>query len=132
MTGTVKKAVEAMLTEQMDFAEVRVSLQELHELYATITGIRAGDITDKSIYLPSGKAVSSICAAHCLLEFQRTATFTRGIYRAVLALRQDFPGEQFRVLYAGCGPYATLVTPLTALFLPARSVFICWISMKFL
>jgi hypothetical protein len=73
--------------------------------------------------LPNGKAVSPIAAAHCLLEPLRTTKFIRGIYKAVLQLQETFKGEQLHILYAGCGPYATLLTSLTEVFSPKEISF---------
>ncbi|MBN9296623.1 MAG: hypothetical protein J0I41_06400 [Filimonas sp.] len=115
-SSILDRANSAFLFNELDFKELTIVLAELHVLYATCTGIKAGDITDENIMLPSGKAVSPIRAAHCLLEHQRTRTFIRGIYKAILQLKKDFPGEQLHILYAGCGPYATLLTSFTRLF----------------
>ena len=88
----------------------------MHQIFARHAGISAGSVTDEDMNLPSGNAVSPIKAAHCLLEFQRTAIFLRGIYQAIIDLKMRFPGERLHILYAGCGPYATLLTPLTSVF----------------
>lgn len=112
----LKEAAEILLFQPDNYKDIYDTLHELHDMYALHTGISAGNITDKDIWLPSGNAVSSIKAAHCLLELQRTAVFIRGIYKAILALQQSFPGERIHILYAGCGPYATLLTPFTTRF----------------
>lgn len=112
----LEKATDTLLYKPGYFKDIYDDLHELHDLYALHTGISAGSITDKDIWLPSGNAVSSIKAAHCLLEIQRTAVFIRGIYKAIQALQQSFPGERIHILYAGCGPYATLLTPFTTKF----------------
>ncbi len=90
-----------------------------YEIFHQATGIEAFDRNaSRSIMLPSGEALDTVGAAFCLLEAQRTAVFLRGIENAVRDLQQHFPGERIRVLYAGCGPYATLLTPLSARFSP--------------
>lgn len=95
---------------------LRNTVHQFHELYSLLCGINAGDITDDTIFLSTGKAISPISAAHCLLEYKRTTVFFRGIYKAILSVQKSFPGEKINILYAGSGPYASLVTPLTSFF----------------
>jgi hypothetical protein len=104
-------------------ATLRDILHDLHEIYSNYSGIRVGDMTDSDIALPSGKAISPTGAAHCLIEMARTSKFLQGIRKAVLQLRSEFNHEPIRILYAGCGPYATLVTPLTSIFSPSEITF---------
>ena len=117
-TMILKQSTETLLFKPNNFKDIYDDLHELHRLYASHTAISAGDMNDTDLFLPSGKAISPTGAAHCLLEIQRTAAFIRGIHKAILKLQQSFPGQQLHVLYAGCGPYATLVTPFTTLFSP--------------
>jgi hypothetical protein len=116
MNNTIRDITETLLFEPFNYKGVYDGVHQLHDLFAAASEVRAGNIIDKDINLPSGNAVSTIKAAHCLLEFQRTAVFLRGIYKAILQLKKDFPNERLHILYAGCGPYATLLTPLTAYF----------------
>lgn len=70
------------------------------------------------VLLQGGIALSSFDAAICLDEFIRTARFLKGTYLALLELQKRFPGQRLNILYAGCGPYATLILPLLPLFNP--------------
>lgn len=102
------------------------AVHRLHDLFVGITGLHArnetGAVFRSETRLPCGRAISMKHAAHCLLEFQRTAVFLRGIYQALTTLEQRFPGQTLDIVYAGCGPYATLMTPLLPLLrhLPLR------------
>jgi predicted RNA methylase len=116
MNSTIRKITETLLFEPFNYKGLHDGVHELHRLFSSASGVKAGDINDKDIYLPAGKAISPIKAAHCLLDLQRTAVFIRGIYKAILQLQKDFPNERLHILYAGCGPYATLLTPLTTFF----------------
>jgi hypothetical protein len=109
MNTTIRKITETLLLNPFDNGAVYNAVYELHGLFSTIAGVTAGDINDEDIYLSSGKAVSPTKAAHCLLEYRRTAVFLRGVYKAILQLKRDFPHERLHILYAGCGPYATLL-----------------------
>lgn len=65
-----------------------------------------------------GKAVSMTTAAQCAEEFLRTVMFVRGIHQA---LNERLDTEQsVSVLYAGTGPFATLLLPLMGMFSAAQ------------
>jgi hypothetical protein len=68
-----------------------------------------------STALDSGLALSPAHAADCLHEYIRTARFVKGSWLALQTLMQQFKGEKIHVLYAGCGPYATILLPLLPL-----------------
>jgi len=96
---------------------IHTEIQSWYRIFLQATGIDAFDYNaSPSITLPTGEALGTSAAAFCLLEGQRTAVFLRGIEHAIRDLQQQFPGERIRILYAGCGPYASLLTPLTARF----------------
>lgn len=68
------------------------------------------------IRLEGGFALSPLHAIRCVKEYIRTARFIKGTYLAIRELQQRFPGQRLQVLYAGCGPYATLLLPVMPLF----------------
>lgn len=107
----VRAAVERLIHCGDDFQEMKLAVESLYELFKSITGIDFTKWNDADIHLPSGKAISAEGAAHCLLEFKRTAVFLRGIKQAIDS-KINYSNDRIRVLYAGCGPYATLITPL--------------------
>lgn len=118
MSEIIERALNAILANDKDNpGQVFADLRQMHDLFASVTGISLSGIAgDKDILLKSGKAIGPAQAAHCLMEGTRTATFIRGIHKAIQQLKQQFPGKRLNVLYAGCGPFATLLTPLTLLY----------------
>ncbi|WCT12522.1 hypothetical protein [Mucilaginibacter jinjuensis] len=98
---------------------VYTATQELAAWFEGITGIGDADIsTGKNIMLPSGKAIAPGKAAYCLKEFMRTQVFLQGIFEAIndLLLQK----ASVHIVYAGTGPYGTLITPLLTLFSPQQ------------
>lgn len=71
---------------------------------------------DNEVITSGGIALSSFDAALCLDDYIRTTRFLKGVYAAVQDLFQRFPEQKIHILYAGCGPYATLMLPLLPLF----------------
>lgn len=69
-----------------------------------------------NLKLTAGTAIGPYWAAMCLQDFLRTQRFMRGIYQAVSDAREKHLGEQIHILYAGTGPFATLVLPVMARF----------------
>lgn len=111
-------ALHNMLRHRTDGRSYQAA-KDLYQLYAEITEITA-DTPNDDIRLPTGIAIAAGAAAHCLLEHVRTATFLKGIHDAIEHLLASYPNERLHVLYAGCGPYAALVTPLLQLYQPSQ------------
>ena len=81
------------------------------------------DLSDGETRTASGLALSPTRAAMCADDFVRTIEFIRGTYAAIADIREQYPDRAARVLYAGCGPYATLAVPLMAIFSPQEAAF---------
>ena len=114
----LKQVTTALLEGETPLA-LRNSAIRLYNIFSQITGVQdnSSDPADhQETILPSGKAISPRDAARCVLDFARTTTFLRGIYRAILEAQKRFPNQQLEILYAGTGPYATLAVPLTTKF----------------
>lgn len=126
LAEAVAAETRILLDPAIGFGTLYQAVHRLHALFVEITGLHARNETRAEFRaetrLPCGRAISMKHAAHCLLEFQRTAVFLRGIYQALTTLQLRFPGQTLDVVYAGCGPYATLITPLLPLLrdLPLR------------
>jgi hypothetical protein len=112
----IKKSTENLLTCNDDFARMKFAVDQMYQVFSEITGVNIGQLnTEKDIMLPSGKAISTAAAAHCLLEMKRTAVFLRGIHKAISKKLTEHKEGQIRILYAGTGPYGSLVIPLLLL-----------------
>ncbi len=65
-----------------------------------------------------GLCLSPIEAANCMLDTKRTVMFVRGLRDAIKESQKRNPDQRVSVLYAGCGPFATLALPMTTMFKP--------------
>ena len=104
-----------ILDEGSSSARLQQALDDFSELCSDITGVVPDASFDgwaQDSFLDEGVAINPRAAAHCVKDYQRTVTFLRGVNVALKVARERFPGELIRVLYAGCGPYATLLLPL--------------------
>ncbi|HRX01614.1 MAG TPA: hypothetical protein P5148_00585 [Anaerolineae bacterium] len=123
MRPLLRAATDTILNPAADRAAIRSAVFELHELFSTIGGVREDHgrpELDRDAWLAGGMAVSPLLAARCLTEVYRTAQFLRGVYAAIGAAMQRFPGQRLQILYPGCGPFATLLLPLTSQFGPEQ------------
>jgi hypothetical protein len=111
------------ITDQLLLSEEPVGLRDaaasLHSLFSEIVSVDLYKSVDtQPSFLPKGKAVSPQTAALCVLDYLRTVRFLRGINAALVEAQARFPTTQLEILYAGCGPFATLVLPLLPRFDP--------------
>jgi len=113
----VKESAWKLLNCENDFFYMKQAVDDLYEIFKEIAKIDINGLNSGEIILPSGKAISPSAAAHCLLEMKRTAVFLRGIKKAIDGKINE-GRKNINILYAGCGPYATLVTPLLTLYRP--------------
>jgi len=116
MISNLSNLTHRILNCDNDFLVMRDSVQQLYNMFKEIAQVDIENYNSNDIYLPSGKALSSSYAAHCLLEMKRTAVFLRGIKKAIDFKLAEKNGKPIRILYAGTGPYATLITPLLPLY----------------
>jgi len=96
----------------------------LHKLFLRISGLdEKEEAHRRDVQMPSGKALGPVWAAFCLKDAIRTRIFLRSILNALYEVRRRFPDEPIHVLYAGCGPFATLMLPLVPLLKENSAVF---------
>lgn len=107
--------LEDILFSGKDYQLITRGINSLYEKFSQATQVCAGDLTHEHMReTPNGIIVTPGQAAHCLKDIDRSTHFLRGIYKAIECYLKN--RKSIRILYAGCGPYATLLTPFTALY----------------
>lgn len=114
---------DTILDEASSREELSDALDAFILLCSEATGIqpdRSFDAWAEDSLLANGVAINPQAAAHCAVDYQRSVVFIRGVYAAINALRLQFPHIPLEILYAGCGPFATLLLPLLCKFPPGE------------
>ena len=112
-----------LLAESSSPEQLNDALNRFVQLCAAAGGVQpdpAFDAWAGDSFLADGVAIAPEAAAHCVRDCRRTVVFIRGVFAALEQARLSFPGETLHILYAGCGPYATLLLPLLSRFDPAE------------
>ena len=122
----LKRLTESLLDPRSPAYSLRPEVVEMTAILASsqTSGIaRQKDITHRETRTASGLAVSPTMAIMCIDDYVRTIQFIRGTHAAIVAIRKRISGRPVRILYAGCGPYATLAVPLMTIFSPNEATF---------
>jgi hypothetical protein len=114
---------DVVLEESSTTLQLHAALDGYTQLGTEVTGIAPDPSLDgwaADIFLKQGVAINPQAAAHCVKDYQRSVVFIRGVHAAIEVIRHRFPNEVIRILYAGSGPYATLLLPLLDKYAPAE------------
>lgn len=104
-------------TGKYEYGTLRHVVRELYGFLVALAAVDTDDEANKDfLLLDSGKAIGPTFAAMCLNEMLRTKRFVDGVYQAVCDTLAQHPDRPVHILYAGTGPFATLVLPLVARF----------------
>lgn len=117
----LKEITAVLLSSVMDYSAVRNASLAMMELFCNATDLdKLAAINEEHIKTASGVAVSTISAVNCIMDMNRNRIFLMGLQDAIEEKLKTNPYEPVIVLYAGTGPFATLVSPLTTVFSPAQ------------
>jgi hypothetical protein len=122
MTGSTLEQLRdisrVLLNEETAPDDLTLACRDLWEMLCRVAGQEAVLQAVGDSRLSNGLALSPAGAAACVQDSLRTAMFVRGLYAAVAEARRRFPGTCIEVVYAGSGPFATLVLPVMAVSSP--------------
>lgn len=113
--------INSLLNPKLPFEEIKEIIDSIHALFHQKTQISGFEVSiENLVAVPAskGKAVGLNHAAQCLLDYQRTHRFVLAIHQAILDQQKSNLGKTIQLFYAGCGPYATLMTLIAPLFRP--------------
>lgn len=108
---------DVILCRETDATQLDEFARRMYCFFCKLVG---GDeaFETEPIYTTFGNALSPKSAGQCITDSPRTTAFLRGLRDAIRECRSRHPTRPVRVLYAGCGPFAALATPLTTQFSP--------------
>ena len=116
------KRLEGLTRTLLDTgADVHTLWPEVLELTSILSDAETSGFVRKELIgegetpTPDGLALSPTNAVMCADDYLRTIRFIRGLHAAIIDRKKRLSGRPVRVLYAGCGPYATLAVPLMSI-----------------
>ncbi|SFR75343.1 SAM-dependent methyltransferase [Anaeromicropila populeti] len=115
----LKRITDIILTREEEYGELKNACDDLFQFFLELSDLNLeSEESKKDYFLPGGKAIGTVWAGMCVKEFMRTKKFLTGIYKAVQRAQERFSGQPVHILYAGSGPFGTLLVPLTTRFQP--------------
>lgn len=110
---TKLKAISAVfLSDAESFSQLQAGCLEYKSQLLELSGLDLDDFSGKAdIFLENGKALGTTWAAMCIDDFIRTQRFVKGLFEAVQSLKSA-GRKPIHILYAGCGPFASLALPI--------------------
>lgn len=117
----LKNITGILLSPNLNYTAVRDACISLSAFFCELSGFNIGARENQEhIISEAGQAVSPFTAAHCVTDMMRTRNFLQGIRDAIDEKAAQKKEEPVIVLYAGTGPFATLLTPLTTIYTPTQ------------
>jgi predicted nucleic acid-binding protein len=102
--------------DNTDYWELRQALMDFKALVLELSEVDINsEEARKDIHFENGKALGMTWAALCIDELMRTKMFVKGLFKAIEHAQQQ-KARTLHVLYAGCGPFATLILPIMATY----------------
>jgi len=117
----LKTPIHKVLDEQLDIYEINRAINEISTHFWGLIGLseKIEDLKHLAgVPSKAGLALSFNHAADCLLDYNRTKLFLRGLVKAIKDKKKEYPNETIQIFYAGCGPFAPFATLVAPLFTP--------------
>jgi len=117
----LKKITNTLLSPEVSYNDIRMAVHALKDLFCNAAGFdETEEAKQQHIQTTGGQAISTYTAVLCITDMMRTRKFLLGIKEAVEERLKTYPGKAVTILYAGSGPFATLLTPLITVFNPEQ------------
>jgi hypothetical protein len=113
----LKRITQILIADESSYLQIRNACTHLLEFFYRVTEFDETDtVNQKHMQSAAGQAVSPQAAAVCIRDFMRTRVFMRGLKEAISTKLLANPRKAVTVLYAGTGPFATLLIPMVTMF----------------
>jgi predicted RNA methylase len=113
----LKSITDAFLKQKISHDEVLDATYAYKTFLAELTNMDLDYASlEENLHFDNGMAIGTTWAARCVDDEERTLKFIKGVFRAVIDLVTQ--KERIHIMYAGTGPFATLVLPLLPHFSP--------------
>ena len=117
---------DVILSQNTDYKILKDTLDKLTALFLSTSKLNIdADVNATHLHLASGKAIGLKWAAMCIQDLIRTKQFMSGVNKAILDKQKIKTEGLIQILYAGSGPFATIVMPLITKFTPDEIQFTC-------
>lgn len=104
--------------EENDFLELTEAINSYKEITYSLSNLDHENENNKSnIYFNNGEALGTTWAAMCIEDIIRTKIFIKSVFNALEILKEK-ESRPIHILYAGTGPFATLLLPVFATYSP--------------
>jgi predicted RNA methylase len=114
----LRQIAEVYLDDELNFSELKTATLAFKRYLQELTPLDlANDVYRTDIHLEAGLAIATEWAVRCVDDLERTKTFIKGTAQAIEDVLHRRAGP-VHLLYAGTGPFATLVLPLLSVFTP--------------
>jgi predicted RNA methylase len=107
---------QAIISPVLNYSAVREACNELIQFFYKAVDFEETKENNEHIITSVGLAVSPYSAAFCIVDFIRTRNFLLALKQAIEDKLLQSSNKPVIIFYAGTGPFATLVTPLTTVF----------------
>ena len=114
-TTTLAKLCNIILDEESSHTTLTDALDTFSLHCSRVTNISPNPSFNawaEDAFLEQGLAINPSAAAYCIKDYQRSVAFIRGIHEAICFQLNSSSNETIELLYAGCGPFATLLLTL--------------------
>ena len=117
-----KPLIHSLLQTNSEEEEVAIATSLALQYQSHLKGSIGSEVYSDThpTHLDGGIALSSQHALDCLQDPLRTIRFIKATHQAILECFNRFPNEQIELVYAGCGPAASIIVPLLCLFVPSQ------------
>ncbi|MFT7374318.1 MAG: hypothetical protein ACI9T9_003024 [Oleiphilaceae bacterium] len=113
--NSLAKICNIILDENSSKKSLHSALDEFAHLCSQVTNIIPNPTFSawaEDTFLEQGVAINPQAAAYCIKDYQRSIMFIRGVHAAITEILNNATNTPINLLYAGCGPFATLLIPL--------------------